>query len=101
MPLAPRQVRVKNHNGAHCAFGVQKNEFNRLRQELPSLVKQYAVQGQSVEVEEQDYVSSRTSSSDEPSQLCRYVYLEYICARSQCMFSLSLMFAMPVPRACS
>ena len=47
IPLARSQTPVKNHNGAHFAFNVDREEFDRMRVELPKRL--------GCRVEEQDY----------------------------------------------
>ena len=47
LPLHSSQTPVKNHNGAHFAFNVDREEFDRMRVELPKRLD--------TQVEEQDY----------------------------------------------
>ena len=49
LPLTSSQIPIRNHNGAHFAFNVNREEFDRMRVELPKRL------GESQEVEEQDY----------------------------------------------
>lgn len=56
LPLRPGQSPIQDHRGAHVAFGVNREEFDHIRQKLPQRLREHAVsRDQSVHVEEQDY----------------------------------------------
>ena len=58
LPLADPNARIRDHRGAHMAFGVSRAEWERARAELPTLLKEaqdVAGGTGSTEVEEADY----------------------------------------------
>jgi catechol 2,3-dioxygenase-like lactoylglutathione lyase family enzyme len=40
LPLADPSKRIRDHHGAHMAFGVSKDEWERARDELPALLRE-------------------------------------------------------------
>jgi catechol 2,3-dioxygenase-like lactoylglutathione lyase family enzyme len=56
LPLSAQQTPIADHNGAHFAFNVDKEQWMSIREQLPALLLAHQVSSaQSVEVDEQDY----------------------------------------------
>jgi len=56
LPLPDPGSAIRYHNGAHMAFNVSRQEFERARRDLPALLREHrAAADQSVEVEFSDY----------------------------------------------
>lgn len=56
LPLERGRSPIRDHRGAHAAFGVNREEFDTMRKELPDILRKHAITpDQSVDIDEQDY----------------------------------------------